>query len=245
MKPAWMAVLLAATVLAANRILRAAKRIDSTLSKRHRYATLAIAYQLTDLLLAGLLPLLGIGLPHQHWNWLGKSVGIGFACTLLANSNWLRNNVGIRWRQAPGSLPWSLLCFSVCLIGGCYSGITRHPEAFSIETLIFEAFLPTIHEELVCRGIVLALLERSFGNDPMSCRLRFGWPAIIVSVLFGLGHGLWFNHGAAGLDVVPFVVTGIDGSIFAFARIRSGSLVWPMICHSAINLAIFAVAMAR
>jgi uncharacterized membrane protein YhdT len=47
----------------------------------------------------------------HHWGWSNKAVGIVFSALLLVVSPWLRQNVGFRWRQAPGSLRWSLIIF--------------------------------------------------------------------------------------------------------------------------------------
>jgi hypothetical protein len=84
------------------------------------------------------------------------------------------------------------------------------PTAFSADTLMFQFFMPGIDEELLIRGIMLALFERAFGQSPMSCRLWFGYAALITSLIFaspwcfrrGRAVSVFldsvFEHGAMG-----------------------------------------------
>jgi membrane protease YdiL (CAAX protease family) len=184
-------------------------------------------------------------LPGSHWNWSGKMLAIAFSCLVLAWSPWLRQNIGLRWRQSPGSIWVSLPCFLVCLGSGIASGFYVSQKAFSPETLLFQLFMPTLDEELAFRGIALALLEREFGQSPMSCRLRYGWAAFILALIFGFAHAVTLAGGHIGLSLPPLVITFYIASVLTIARIRSGSLLWPMLCHSASNVALFTVAMMR
>jgi membrane protease YdiL (CAAX protease family) len=179
------------------------------------------------------LPFLYI--PGTNWNWSGKAAGIVFSAVVLACSPWLRQNVGLHWRQSPGSLRWSLIIFVSFLGCGIVSGfIDPLPSSRNTpDTLFFQATMPSLEEELASRGIMLALLEKAFGQSPMSCRWRFGWAALITSLLFWQGHGLYR------------VDTFFIGAALALVRTRSGSLLWPMLCHSAVNVGSVAIVMMR
>ena len=164
---------------------------------------------------------------EAHYNWGGKLVSLIFAGVLLASSPWLRQNIGLRWRQSPGSIRLSLVCFLACIAAGIVTELPLRPEMFSLETLLFEAFVPSITEELAYRGIMLSLLERAFGHSPISCQMRYGWAALITSVLFGLLHLP---------DPASVLFAAAAGSVLALVRTRSGSLLWPILCHTALNL---------
>jgi membrane protease YdiL (CAAX protease family) len=208
---------------------------------------LIFGFLLTDFLLL-FLPVFvpGLRIPGTHWNWSGKVMSIAFCCVVLACSPWLRQNAGLRWQQAKGSLLFSLVCLFAFLGDSMATGFTRHPMSFSLETLLFQTFVPTIDEELVFRGIGLALLERAFGQSPMSCRWRYGWAAFIISLVFGLVHGVQpGSHGGVTFVCSPVLLAFMTGSIFALVRTRSGSLLWPMLCHTAINVPMYLVAMMR
>jgi uncharacterized protein len=198
---------------------------------------LAIAYAVVDTAVL-FLPLFIPGLRFRgaQFNWGGKVVSLTFACALLACSPWLRQNVGLRWRQSPGSIRLSLICFLACITAGIVTELPLRPEAFSLELLCFEAFVPSITEELSYRGIILGLLEKAFGHSPMSCRMRYGWAALITSVLFGLLHLP---------DPANVLYAAAAGCLLALVRTRSGSLLWPMLCHTALNLPHHLVAMMQ
>lgn len=211
---------------------------------------IAAVYLLSDYLLTtngpALFSSLGIGFSGARWNWEGKILSLGLAGVLVMSWPWLRQNIGLRWRQAPGSLKISLLCLTACFIYGCICGLfIESPKAFDPELLLYQATMPSLAEELALRGIALALLERSFDKDPMSGRLRFGAAALIVTLLFGMAHGLSLEGEQIRFRMLPFVATSIAAALLAVARIRSGSLLFPVLCHSTINLTIAVITWLR
>ena len=179
------------------------------------------------------------------WNWFGKFMSIAFSCLVLACSPWLRQNVGLRWRQAPGSARLSVGCFVAYLTCAIGIGFLVPPMAFSADTLMFQFFMPGIDEELLVRGITLALFERAFGQSPMSCRLRFGYAALVTSLIFGFAHGISFVEGQYRFSFLEFSTTAIWAAVAALVRTRSGSLLWPIVYHGTWNGSIFLVAMLR
>jgi len=207
---------------------------------------LALAFLLADFLLLQLpiyVPQLSIS--GTHWNWSGKIFSIAFSCAVLACSPWLRQNIGLRLRQSPGSYYLSLGCFLLCAGVGIAFGFIESPAAFSRETLLFQTLMPALDEELAIRGIALALMERAYGCDPMGCRLRYGRAALVTSLLFGLGHSVTSIGGHFTVLPIPFISTFGFASIAALVRTRSGSLVWPMLCHSAWDGLLFFESMIR
>ena len=116
---------------------------------------------------------------------------------------------------------------------------------FSTDTLMFQFFIPAIDEELMFRGIVLALLERAFGQSPMRCRLRFGYAALIMSIVFGLGHAFSMEDGRLHFAALMFSFTAVWAAIVTLVRTRSGSLIGPIILHAIWDGVIFLVAMLR
>lgn len=184
-------------------------------------------------------------IPGTHWNWSGKFISIAFCLLVLACSPWLRQNAGLRWRQAPGSLRCSLVSFFFCAVAGIAFGMKAAPSPFSWETLAFQTLMPALDEELGVRGIALALLERAFRQDAMSCRSRYGWASFLTSVLFGLAHAVVITAGSLRILPIPFMATFTFASAVALVRTRSGSLVWPMLCHSVLDGLLFLVPMIR
>lgn len=95
-------------------------------------------------------------------------------------------------------------------------------------------------EEVIFRGVVLGLLLRSTGR---------GRAVVASSIIFGLWHLLPVGLDTAGTtsDVVravlaTFVITTVAGIGFAALRLVSGSLLAPVIAHTATNSGALVVA---
>ena len=146
---------------------------------------------------------------------------------------------------APGSAKLAVGCFAVYLAVAIGIGFLQTPLPFSADTLLFQLFMPGIDEELLLRGILLALLECAFGHSPMSCRPRFGYAALITSLAFGLAHGVAFEDGAFQFSFLSFSVTAAWAALAALVRTRTGSLLWPVIYHGTWDAVIFLVPMLR
>lgn len=103
-----------------------------------------------------------------------------------------------------------------------------------------------VYEELVFRGALLGLLLRRFGP---------GVAVGVSSVLFGFWHMLpaledrVHNPVAAAraphLTILPTVgVTALAGVGFALLRLRTRSVLAPMVCHATTNIAALLAAVA-
>ena len=74
-------------------------------------------------------------------------------------------------------------------------------------------------EEIVCRGYMIWYLAAFVGE----------WPAVLLSALvFGLGH---LYQGSAGV-----MKTGATGLLMGILYVATGSLLWPMILHTAVDV---------
>jgi membrane protease YdiL (CAAX protease family) len=218
------------------------------LAPRWQMFLFAIAFFLADLLLIDVAARFQIWagvLSALKWNWFGKTASILFCTSVLAWSPWLRQNVGLRWRQSSGSLKLSLGCCAAFLACAIAIGSMIPRVSFSVETLLFQFFIPGNDEELMVRGMTLALLERAFGQSPMSYRLRFGYASLIVSLAFGLPHAVGMTDGQFQFSFVLFATTTAWAAIVTLVRTRSGSLLRPVVLHGIWDGTIFLVAMLR
>src|SRR5262245_9670178 len=122
--------------------------------------SLAVLFLLTNLLVTDIASRFAdrVGIFHSsHWNWFGKITSIALSCIVLVLSPSLRQNIGLRWRQASASARLSVSCFIAFV--GCAIGIgfLIPPIMFSADTLLYQFFIPAIDEELIFRGILLAM----------------------------------------------------------------------------------------
>jgi membrane protease YdiL (CAAX protease family) len=96
-----------------------------------------------------------------------------------------------------------------------------------IAVALFVSFLGPLFEELVFRGFLLPLFERSSG----------GWAAIFLTAIpFALLHGTTVHWSWQAL-----VVIAIAGVVFGFVRVRTGSTAASALVHVGYNSTLFAV----
>lgn len=110
------------------------------------------------------------------------------------------------------------------------------------ETFAFQATVPGLDEELLFRGVLLVLLDRALTARRAMWGGQVGWSALITTLLFGLGHGLFIRDGATlAVDPTAIITTSIVGLILVWVRIRGASLVPAVLVHNGINVSVVAM----
>lgn len=190
---------------------------------------------------------------YVPWN-LGVAAGlIAVALTLgglsRAEIGLAREDVGrgARW----GFAAWGIV-LAVLLIGVAVPGTRELFEdrrvaatgalAVGYEVLVRIPLGTAVPEEVIFRGVLLGVFARRVGT----------WPAAALSsVLFGLWHVLpawniddanpvferWLGGGAGQVVAITVAVVGTAavGLVFCWLRIRSRSLLAPVLAHCATN----------
>lgn len=192
----------------------------------------AVLVLINDALLTrayGVLPNL---LPSAEWNWQGKILAL--AATLMIASlpafNWRR--CGITLRQKPGSLRATfpvlvIYCaFFVVLAFVFPSGPASH------ETIAFQLTMPGFEEECFYRGLLLFALDQAFRGRVRILGVDWGWGAVLSCALFGLAHAFSYSHGQLAFDPMIMALTALPSFIAVYLRLRSGSVVLPIVMHN-------------
>ena len=112
-----------------------------------------------------------------------------------------------------------------------------------LQPLLFIPLGTVVFEELIFRGVLLAVLQRVWSRTAS---------LVVSAVCFGLWHlppalrGASDKGAAAAVGVVvgTIAVTTVAGAAFAWLRLRSGSLIAPMMAHLATNSLAYAAAVA-
>jgi len=213
-------------------------------SSNVRWITLALFVSIADSV-ATLLPIIDkqLQISHTNWNWSGKlidiAVMVAIMLALVVLGPFKRADFGFTLKQAPGTrrgllmvaVPFMVL---IAVLAMTAFGNTKLP---SPETLLYEATLPGLAEELVWRGLLLALFDRMFAGRVTILGASLGYGAIATSLVFGFVH-------AVGFDSKLMLHTALDNGVFAAAtglvlvwiRARSKSLVFSVLTHNATNL---------
>lgn len=173
----------------------------------------------------------------DHWNWSGQLLGLAgtlWIALMLARRGVLAwREMGFTWAQRPGSVRpalWvSAAALSLNLLAMNLSSfrLGRVP----LETWVYQATLPGLVEEVLFRGVLLALLGRAFTAQRDLAGASIGWAGVVVTLVFLALHGV-----TAGtlLGVTPAAL------LYLWLRARTGSLVAPIVVHNLWNLSVYA-----
>ncbi len=140
-------------------------------------------------------------------------------------------------------LAWGIACLSLLALILTKTGflVIDGRELFGRDVLrygalwLFFFLLVGVFEEYFSRGYLqytlargLAGIYKSVFETPHSVALGFWTSAVVISILFGLGH-----HANAGESPVGLLAAGLVSLVFCLSLWRSGSLWWAIGFHAA------------
>jgi len=209
-----------------------------------RWIVLALFVAIADSV-ATLLPILDkeLQFANVHMNWSGKLIDIAvmivIMLALMASGLFKRQDFGFTLRQAPGTMRGLLFVALpfLLIIAGLAATMFGNTKLPSAEVLAYEATLPGLAEELVWRGLLLALFDRLFSARATILGAELGYGAIATSLVFGLIHALQFDsHIVLHTEWIGGAFAAVTGLALVWIRARSKSLVFPVLVHNATNL---------
>lgn len=171
-------------------------------------------------------------LPAAHWNWEGKMLALVATLIIATLPGFGWRASGLTLVQAPGSLktavPVLLLYCSVFLVLAFVfpSGKTNAEE------IGFQLTLPGFEEEPFYRGVLLLALDRAFTGRVRWLGVDWGWGAVLSCGLFGMAHAFDYDHGQFSFDAATMAMTALPSFIGVWLRLRTGSVLFPVIMHN-------------
>ena len=118
-------------------------------------------------------------------------------------------------------------------VTGTFVAITG-ANAYSDADVLFEVVLVPVGEELVFRGVLLGwLLEQLHRRYTAAIATR--WAVILAAVAFGSAHISNAFFGAGEFAIVQVLVATLMGLVLGALRIRTGSLIAPIVLHAVVN----------
>jgi len=193
------------------------------------------------------------GISSFHWNWEGKILSSIWPLIVVYGFKWLTaKEVGLNLPDQKGWLlglgmgvffvVWNFLDFLVR--GDPSADVHPNPAMnFMFETLLYQFTMPGLAEELVVRGVYLAILNHYLGRQWRLFGASFGWGAILVTVSFIMSHIVFFSptknqliFNIEWLDIQTILLC----FSFVYVREKTGS-VWPCVLfHNLTNVLSFA-----
>lgn len=168
-------------------------------------------------------------------NWQGKSIALAATLAIAARPAFGWSLVGLTAAQAPGSLRAALPV--AALYGGFFVALAL---AFSDgpatgEEVGFQLTMPGLEEEPFYRGILLLALDRAFRGRRRLLGVEWGWGMVLSCLLFGLAHAFGFARGGFSFDPMVMALTALPAFVAVWLRLRTGSLLLPVLLHNAGN----------
>lgn len=197
-------------------------------------AIFAIIFLLWSVLTTGLG---GIILnPGQKWQWVGKVAGLLVGVFFVYRNKLLsKKELGWTLRFQPGSVKPVMSLLLLILIARLSFYLVFEPVSvnFDLETVLFQGILVGFCDELLFRGILLALLNRIFSGKENLFGFPLSFGILITSVLYGLTQGFILGEGFhLQINLIRILLGFFVGLIAALLKERSGSLLPAIIFHN-------------
>lgn len=178
----------------------------------------------------------GLRLTSGTWNWSGKIYAV-FASVLflILYRKFSLKDYFLTFRQNSNFTKYGILTIIIIFaLKALFNWIYLSPSGWSTESILFQATMPGLDEEIAFRGIMLGLLTKILKSNSRAIL----HPAIyITAILFGLGHGLHLNAAyALTFNLSSFLVTSVMGVAWAWITLRSGSILLALISHNVGNV---------
>lgn len=175
-----------------------------------------------------------IGRPDLEYNWAGKIIALSFSIALLAFGLFKWREIGGTLAQAKGAwIGWGVVI--ALSLFGVGLGLYLPDEHHSAETIAYQLTMPSLEEEIFYRGIFLYCLVRAFGQGPRFAASNFGYAALISTVVFTMIHSVFWDQSGFFFALDAFLFAGVFSVLLTWLRLNTGSLLAPILMHSAIN----------
>lgn len=102
----------------------------------------------------------------------------------------------------------------------------------SAEEVAFQLTMPGLEEEPFYQGILLFALDRAFTGRRRFLGVDWSWGAVLSCLLFGMAHAFGFAHASFSFDPMTMALTAIPSFIAVWLRLRTGSLLLPILLHN-------------
>ena len=166
------------------------------------------------------------------WNWQGKLMALTTSMAVAALPPFGLRQVGVTLSHAAGSLRAAAPMAAAYCAFFVLIALLFPAEPASAEDLAFQLTMPGLEEELFYRGVLLFALDQAFRGRRRLLGVDWGWGAVLSCLLFGLTHAFSYSDGAFSFDPVTMALTAMPSFIAVWIRLRTGSLLLPVLLHN-------------
>lgn len=192
----------------------------------------ALLVAINDVLLTRLYGAIPSLFPGSDWNWQGKLMALAGSLAIAALPLFGWRRVGLTLVQAPGSLKAALPVLMLYCGFFVILALVFPSEPAGADEIAFQLTMPGLEEELFYRGILLFALDRAFTGRWRFLGVDWGWGALLSCLLFGLTHAFGYSDGQFSFDPIYMALTAFPSLIAVWLRLRTGSLLLPILIHN-------------
>ena len=167
-----------------------------------------------------------------EWNWQGKLLALAATVAIAALPAFGFRRVGLTIAQESGSLKAALPVAALYCAFFVVIALAFPNGRSSGEEVAFQLTMPGLEEEPFYRGILLFALDQAFTGRKRFLGVDWGWGPVLSCCLFGLAHAFGFSHGSFSFDPMTMALTAIPSFIAVWLRLRTGSLLLPVLLHN-------------
>ncbi len=166
------------------------------------------------------------------WNWQGKLLALAGSLVIAALPIFGWRRIGLTLAQAPGSLKAALPVLALYCAFFVAMALAFPDDPASAEDIAFQLTMPGLEEEVFYRGILLFALDKAFTGRVRFLGVDWGWGAVLSCLLFGMAHAFGFSDGQFSFDPLFMALTALPSFIAVWLRLRTGSLLLPIVMHN-------------
>lgn len=166
------------------------------------------------------------------WNWQGKLLALAATLAIAGSTAFGFHRVGLTIVQAPDSLKTALPVAALYGAFFVFIAIVFPGGRSSSEEVAFQLTMPGLEEEPLYRGILLFALDHAFTGRKRLLGVEWSRGAVLSCLLFGMAHAFGFSHGRFSFDPMMMALTAIPSFMAVWLRLRTGSLLLPIVLHN-------------
>lgn len=191
----------------------------------------ALLVAINDALLTNLYGLLP-DLVGGSRNWQGKLLALAATLAIAASPAFGWRRSGFTLEQTSGSLKAALPVAALYCTFFVALAVAFPSDPASGEEIAFQLTMPGFEEEPFYRGVLLLALNEAFTGRKHILGVDWGWGAVLSCLLFGMAHAFGFSDGHFSFEAATMAVTAIPAFIAVWLRLRTGSLLLPVLLHN-------------
>ena len=166
------------------------------------------------------------------WNWQGKLMALTASIAIATHPAFGVRRVGLTLLHEAGSLKAAVPVAAAYCAFFVLIALLFPADQASAEDVAFQLTMPGLEEELFYRGILLFALDQAFRGRKRLLGVDWGWGAVLSCLLFGMTHAFGYADGAFSFDPATMALTAIPSFIAVWLRLRTGSLLLPVLLHN-------------